>query len=157
MSKKFEFKLSKKSIKLNLEISSIKKITLKFVGIYGNEKIKFNSRVNVKFNLSTQKIKKINIVELEFDKFDKFDKFSKCDKYNDETYSDYSWRSIYLLPNDSCDSSSHSSIVDNEIYEHVLQFIKNIKLVINENKISSLIFNVKNTNIKKMKIKGKIY
>lgn len=38
MSKKFEFKLYKKNMKLNLENLNVNKITLKLIGIYDKKK-----------------------------------------------------------------------------------------------------------------------
>lgn len=143
MSKKFKFKLEKKSVKLNLETLDIKKIVLKFIGVYGREKVSFNAKVNIKLNLNDIQnlIEKLEIVELEVDK----DNYNNCSfKHN-----------VYTL--ESLLSSSSSSVVsDEEIYNHVMKFIKNIKFIVENNKLSSIVFSLEKTNIKKVKVKGKI-
>lgn len=149
MHKKFEFKLKNKKIKLNFKSAKIDKILMKFVGIYGNKKIDFKAKINIKFknNLNeVNPIKKIKIEELKIDNlYD--EKNSKCN------YSDFY--------NFSSSSSSSSSSNDNssKIYNDVLLFIKNIKLLINteNNNLEAIIFSLANTNIKKIKVKGKIY
>lgn len=149
MSKKFEFKLTNKSVKLNLKSFKIKKLVLKFIGIYGNKKIKFYAKINIRFNIDTNNInnaiKNINIEELKIDDTQD-EKISKC-KYND----------FYVLCSSSSSSSDSSCISSSEIYNNILLFIKNIKLSMNDNKLESVIFTLKNTNIKKIKVKGKIY
>jgi hypothetical protein len=141
MSKKFEFKLSKKSIKLNLEIYDVKKITLKFIGIYGREKINFNAKVNIKLNLNNieKLIEKVEIVELEIN------------NHNDDNLFKHN---IYTLGTSS--SSSSSSVSDEEIYNQVKIFVKNIKFISENKKLLSMIFTLEKTNIKKIKLKGKI-
>lgn len=140
MYKKFVFKLDTKSIKLNLNHFDYKKITLKFIGIYN--KIKFNSKVII--ILKNNFIEKINIVELDIDE--------SC--YDE--YSNYNFHSIYKSPIDLSLSSCFSNVYNEEIYNQVMKFIKNIKLVVEKNKLTSIIFSLKKTNIKKIKIKGKI-
>lgn len=145
-SKKFEFKLSKKSIKLNLEIYDVKKITLKFIGEYGKEKIKFNAKVNIKLNPNNinKLIEKVEIVELEV---------NNHNNHND----DYLFKhNIYTLDTSSSSSSSCSSVSDEEIYNQVKKFVKNIKFIGENNKLASMIFSLEKTNIKKIKLKGKI-
>lgn len=146
MSKKFEFKLTNKSVKLNLKSFEIKKLVLKFIGIYGTKKIKFYAKINIRFNTYNinNAIKNINIEELKIDDIQD-EKISKC-KYND----------FYVLCSASSSSDS-SCISSSEIYNNILLFIKNIKLYMNDNKLESVIFTLKNTNIKKTKVKGKIY
>lgn len=140
MSKKFEFKLEKKSIKLNLETLDIKKIVLKFIGVYGREKVSFNAKVNIKLNFNNIQnlIEKVEIVELE------------VNNYNNSSFK----HNVYVL--ESSSSSCSSSASDEEIYEQVMKFIKNIKFIVENNKLSSIVFSLKNTNIKKVKVKGKI-
>jgi len=142
MSKKFEFKLEKKSVKLNLDISNIKKIVLKFIGIYGREKITFSAKVNIKLNSNNinNLIEKVEIVELE------------VDNYNDNSLK----RNIYTLSSSSSTSSSQSIASDDEIYDQVMKFIKNIKFIAENNKLSSIVFSLEKTNINKVKVKGKI-
>jgi hypothetical protein len=146
--KKFEFKLSKKSIKLNLEIYDVKKITLKFIGVYGKEKINFNAKVNIKLNPNNinKLIEKVEIVELEVN--------------NHNNHNDYNLfkHNIYTLDTSSSSSSSSScsSVSDEEIYNQVKKFVKNIKFIGENNKLSSMIFTLEKTNIKKIKLKGKI-
>lgn len=140
MSKKFEFKLEKKSIKLNLETSDIKLIVLKFIGVYGREKTTFNAKVNIKLNSNNIKnlIEKVEIVELEVDNYNNNNSF----KHN-----------VYTLESSSSSSSVAS---DEEIYDQVMKFIKNIKFIAENNKLSSVVFSLEKTNIKKVKVKGKI-
>ena len=143
MSKRFEFKLEKKkSVKLNLETYNIEKIVLKFIGVYGREKTTFNAKVNIKFNFNNIKnlIKKVEIVELEVDK----------DNYSNSSFK----HNIYTL--ESSSSSCSSIALDEEIYNHVQKFIKNIKFIVKNNKLSSIVFSLEKTNIKKLKVKGKI-
>ena len=142
MSKKFEFKLEKKSVKLNLETSNIKKIVLKFIGVYGREKIIFSTKVNIKLNSNNinNLIERIEIVELE------------VDKYNDNSLK----HNIYTLDSSSSTSSSYSIITEEEIYDQVMKFIKNIKFIAENNKLSSIVFSLEKTNINKVKVKGKI-
>lgn len=143
MSKKIEFKLEKKkSVKLNLETYDIKKIMLKFIGVYGREKTRFNAKVNIKLNYNNIKnlIEKVEIVELEVDK----------DNYNNCLFKHH----IYTLESSSSSCSSIAS--DEEIYNHVMKFIKNIKFIVENNKLSSIVFSLEKTNIKKVKVKGKI-
>lgn len=141
MSKKFEFKLEKKSIKLNLETTDIKKITLKFIGIYGKKKVNFNAKVNIKLNSTNinKLIEMVEIVELNVNNYDDDNSF----KHN-----------VYTL--DVSSSSSCSAVDDDEIYNQVMKFIKNIKFIAENNKLSSIIFTLEKTNIKKIKVKGKI-
>lgn len=152
MSKKFEFKLTNKSVKLNLKSLEIKKLVLKFIGIYGTKKIKFYAKINIIFNTGningTNAIKNINIEEL------------KIDDIPDEINSKCGYNDFYVLHSLSLESSSSSDsscISSSEIYNNILLFIKNIKLSMNDNKLESVNFSLKNTNIKKIKVKGKIY
>ena len=142
MSKKFEFKLEKKSVKLNLETSDIKKMVLKFIGVYGREKITFNAKVNIKLNSNNinNLIEKVEIVELEID------------NYNNNSLK----RNVYTLDCSSSTSSSQSIASDEEIYDQVMKFIKNIKFIVDNNKLSSIVFSLEKTNINKVKVKGKI-
>lgn len=143
MSKKFKFKLEKKSVKLNIR-SIVEKLTLKFIGLYGNKKIKFTTSVSIKFDQSG-KIKKINISELDTDIFS--DNNSK-NKY---------LKSYLLCPSNSSNSSSSSSCsYSSNIYNEIKSFINNIKIISDNEKLSSIIFSLKNTNIKKIKVKGKL-
>lgn len=139
MSNKFEFKLEKKSVNINLETSDIKKIALKFIGIYGKERIAFNGKVNIKLNSNNIKnlIEKVKIVELEID------------NYNNNSLK----HNVYTLESSS---SSCSVTSDEEIYNQVMKFIKNIKFITENNKLSSVVFTLEKTNIKKVKGKGKI-
>jgi hypothetical protein len=144
MFKKFEFKLEKKSVKLNLETSNVKKIVLKFIGVYGREKITFSTKVNIKLNSNNinninNLIEKVEIVELD------------VDNYNNNSLK----RNVYTL--DSSSSTSSQSVAsDEEIYDQVMKFIKNIKFIADNNKLSSVVFSLEKTNIKKVKVKGKI-
>jgi len=136
------FKLEKKSLKINLETSDINKIVLKFIGVYGKEKTIFNTKVNIKLNSNNinninNLIKKVEIIELNVNNYN----YNYLLKHN-----------IYTLEN----SSSSSSIAsDGEIYNQVMKFIKNIKFIAENNKLSC-VFSLKKTNIKKVKVKGKI-
>lgn len=143
MSKSFEFKLKKKSVKLNLETKNFNKITLKFCGIYGCDKTVFTAKVCIKLDPKNTKkiIKSVDIVDIEV---------NKCEY---DELSHYSYRDIYRLP---IDTSSSSSICDDVIYDEVMCFIKNIKFLIENNKLCSMIFTLKNTDIRKIKVKGKI-
>jgi hypothetical protein len=149
MSKKFEFKLTNKSVKLNLKSFEMKKLVLKFIGIHGTKKTKFYAKINIRFNSDINNInnaiKNINIEELKIDDIQD-EKISKC-KYN----------YFYVLCSSSSSSSDSSCISSSEIYNNIMLFIKNIKLSMNDNKLESVIFSLKNTNIKKIKVKGKIY
>ena len=132
---KFEFKLEKKSVKLNLKISDIKKIVLKFIGVYGREKTTFTAKVNIKLNFNgiQNLIETVEIVELEVNK----DNDDNCSfKHN-----------IYTLESSSSSCSFIAS--DEEIYNHVMKFIKNIKFIVENNKLSSIVFSLEKTNIKK--------
>lgn len=142
MTKKFKFTLEKKNaVKLNLETPNIKKISLKFIGVYNNKKVKFSSGINIKFNKKNL-IENVDIIELNVDRT----------FYNNIT----NYKNIYTLCLDSS-SSLNSNNLEDEIYTQVTKFIKNIKLVSENNNLKSIIFNLKNTNINKIKIKGKIF
>lgn len=139
MSKKFEFKLEKKSVKLNVD-TKVKKLVLKFIGLYGNKKTKFSAGVSVKFD-EDEKIKKINISDLDV---------NNC---SDE-HSKNKHLTSYLIYSSS--SSSSSCYSNTNIYDEIKSFINSIKFVSDNEKLSSVIFSLKNTNIRKIKVKGKL-
>ena len=145
MSKKFEFKLEKKSVKLNLKIFDIKKITLKLIGIYGGKQINFNAKVNIKLNSDIDNlINKVEIVEIDV-----------YNSLNDDC--SFCSNNIYNLSSDSSTSSSSSmSDRDEKIYKQVNKFIKNIKFITNNGKLTNIVFSLKKTNIKKLKVSGKL-
>lgn len=151
MSKKFKFKLQSKRAKLNLKSNEVKKIVLKFIGIYGSKKIKFYTKISIKLNCianilnGMDVVKNINIEEL------------KIDEALNEKNSECRYNNYYTLCTSSDSSSDSSCISSSEIYNSVMSFIKNIKFTASKNKLENAIFSLKNTNIKKIKVKGKIY
>lgn len=148
MSSRFEFKL-KKNKETNLNLNNIsndlKKITMKFIGLYGNSKTKFSSKVVIELdNKNKNLIKSVNIEELEVNE--------SCDHH-----SDYVFQNVYTLCEYSTySSSSCSSVSSKDVYDEVMKFLKGIKLITNNNKLSGITFSLKNSQIKKIKVKGKL-
>lgn len=142
MSKNFEFELKKNGVKLNMKNLNFRKIKLKFVGTYGSQKTVFNAKVCITLNPDNFKklIKNISIDDIHIKK-------SIYDEYS-------SISNIYCLP---VDQSSSTCTYDEEIYDEVMSFIKNIKFIIDNDKLTHMIFSLKNSNIKKIKLKGKLY
>jgi hypothetical protein len=139
MLKKFKFKLEKKSVKLKVE-KIVKKLTLKFIGLYGNKKMKFTSCVSIKFK-KDGKIKKIYITDLDVN-----------DCSSDQSKNEH--MKSYLICSSKSSTSSYSS--HSNIYDEIKSFINGIKFLSIDNKLSSIIFSLKNTNIRKIKVKGKL-
>jgi hypothetical protein len=152
MSTDFKFKLNKdKNVKLNIEHFNLNKLKLKVRGISKQNK-KFSAYITIKFNDVSNKIvvEKINISHLEIEN-------------SSEENSYLQYRSIYKpfhLPSSSCSSSSSSSsssCENEELYRQLKTFTKNIKLLTKNNKVDYILFSLHDTNIKKMKLRGKLY
>lgn len=148
MSIEFKLKL-KKDIKINIEPLKLKKIILKIKGINKINEI-FVAYITIKFEIKHNKIvvKKINISKLEIEN-------------SSDDFSYIKYRNIYKIniSNSSSSSSSSSSLKNanlTNIYNNLIKFTKNIKLSTDDNKVNGLFFSLKNTNIKKMKLRGKI-
>lgn len=151
MSTDFKFKISRdKNVKLNIEHLNLNVLKLKVKGI-NKQKNKFNAYITIKFkNVSnTIVVEKINISKLEIE-----------NSSEENSYLEY--RSIYkpfhLPSSSSCSSSSSSSssCENDELYKQLKIFAKNIKLLTKNNKVDYLLFSLHDTNIKKMKLRGKI-
>lgn len=145
MSTEFKFKLNKdKNVKLNIENFKLNLLKLKLKGITKHN-LKFNAHITIKFNNVSNKIvvEKINISHLEID-----------NSSEDNSYHQY--RSIYKPFRLSSSSSSSSSCDNQELYNQLKIFSKNIKLLTINNKVDYILFSLHNTNIKKMKLRGKI-
>lgn len=150
MSTDFKFKLNKdKNVKLNIEHFNLNKLKLKVRGI-NKQNNKFSAYITIKFNNVSNKIvvEKINISHLEIEN-------------SSEENSYLQYRSIYKpfhLPSSSSSCSSSSSSCENdEIYKQLKIFAKNIKLFTKNNKVEYILFSLHDTNIKKMKLRGKLY
>ena len=150
MSRNFKIKI-KKDYTLNIEEIKIENIILKIKGKNNKGEI-FNANIIISFSNKSNKIKikKINISKLEIE-------YSSDDNSFDE------YRNIYTehFQNILSYSSSLSSYNNNdknmkEIYNQLVIFIKNIKLSIENYKVNSIHFTLKNTNIKKIKLRGKV-
>lgn len=147
MSIEFKFKINKeKNIKLNIKQFNLSVLKLKVKGIDSN-KNKFSAHITIKFNNVSNKIvvKKIIISQLEIEN-------------SSEENSYVQYRNIYThnILSSSSSSSSSSSCKNNKVYNQIYLFAKNIKLFTQNDKVDYMIFSLKNTNIKKMKIRGKI-
>ena len=151
MSTDFKFKISRdKNVKLNIEHFNLNYLKLKVKGI-NKQKNKFNAQITIKFkNVSnTIVVEKINISKIEIEN-------------SSEENSYLQYRSIYkpfhLPSSSSCSSSysSSSSCENEELYKQLKIFAKNIKLLTKNNKVDYLLFSLQETNIKKMKLRGKI-
>lgn len=147
MSKEFKFKLEKNTIKLNPKTTNLKNLTLKLKGQYGKNKIIFSSYISIKFDtkditlIKNIKVKKLDIID------------------SSEEYSDTINYGIYNINIEDIFSSDEHECAkkySSEIYDQLILFIKNIKIFEKNNKICLLIFNLKKTEINKMKIRGKI-
>ena len=137
-----EFKLkieAKKNAKLYIEQLDLKKLVFKVKGITKNN-TKFYANITVIFGNKSNKIviKKINITHLEV-----------IDPSDDSSY--MVCRNIYTLNNIISSSSSDTT----NVYEQLKLFTKNIKLIVNNNGVEYIVFSLGNTQIKKMKLKGK--
>lgn len=144
MSKEFKIEI-KDDVKLNIDCLKLDKIFLKLKGKNKNKKI-FNANIIIYLD---KKSNKISIGEY---------KICKLEIENSEESSYDEYRNIY---NNSCSflsSSSCSSSNDNlkKIYKELNKFVKNIKFTSENNKVCSINFSLKNTHIKKMKLRGKL-
>lgn len=90
------------------------------------------------------KITKINIINLQIQNSDSSNNFNNL-------------KNVYTLNNSLFDSSSDSSCDEKKIYKSIKKFIKSIKVKINNKNILNVIFNISNTNIKKINIRGELY
>lgn len=150
MSKEFKLTVKKDSVKLNISSLNIKPTKLKKINLVIRGKNKFdqyfNAYVTIKFdNTSTKiKIKKINIKKLEIENLS-----------DDNSYFDY--KNIYNLDLDSSSSSSSENNVTQDVYDNLNLFVKSIVLSINNDVVNTITFTLKNTNIHKLKLKGKIH
>ena len=142
MSKEFKIKL-KKDIKINIKQFKLEKMLLKIKGKNENGEI-FVANIIIKFQNKNNVItvKKINIKKLEIE--NSSDELS-CEKYGN----------IYCNINSLISSSSSSQDEKtSEIYNQLIKFAKNIKLYTENDKVIGLYLTLKNTNIKKMKLRG---
>jgi len=143
MSKEFKIKI-KNNVKIKIESSKLEKMILKIKGKNDKNEI-FVAHIKIKFNnkLNILSIKKINISKLEIE--NSLDEFS---------YTKY--RNIYNININSLMTYSSNDENINDIYNQLIIFTKNIKLLIKNNKCNRLFLTLKNTNIKKIKLRGKI-
>ena len=141
MSIEFKLKL-KKNIKLNIEPLKLKKMLLK-VKCKDDDKKIYTGVITILFESKSDTIviKKIYITKLELD-----------DSSDDYTYDRY--HNVYTLDN-ILSSSSDDKTTD--MYKQLKSFAKNIKLQSEHDKVNAIIFSLKNTDIVKMKLRGKIY
>jgi len=141
----FKFKINRdKNVELNIEDLNLNYLKLKVKGI-NKQKNKFNAQITIKFkNVSnTIIVEKINISKIE---------------NSSEEDSCLQYHSIYKpfhLPSSSCSTSS-SSCENEELYKQLKIFAKNIKVLAKNNKVDYLLFSLQETNIKKMKLRGKL-
>ena len=151
MSKEFKIKINK-DIRINIEPLKLKKIILKIKGKNEKNEI-FNAHITIKFNNKSNKItvKKINISKLEIE--------NSSDEFSYLEYRNIYNNNIHNLISSSSSSSSSSSCKDKNltnIYNHLITFTKNIKLLTKNNKINGLFLSLKNSDIKKMKLRCKL-
>ena len=151
MHSRFEFKLKKNkttNLKLGKVSNDLKKITMKFVGLYSKSKVKFSSKVVIHLDSKNKNlIKSVTIEEL--DVKDSSDHHTGCEFNN--VYTLYSSSSS---SSSSCSSSSSNS--SDDVYDEVMKFLKHIKLTTENNNLTGIIFSLADSKIMKIKVKGKL-
>jgi len=144
MSKEFKLKI-KSDAKLHIGTINFSKLILKIKGKTNRGEI-FNANISIliKNKQGKMSIEKITISKLEIE--------SSSDNLSLNEY-----RDIYNINSsfDSCSSSSSSSDDLNDLYEQLNIFAKNIKFS-SDNKGNYINFTLDNSNIKKMKLRGKL-
>ncbi len=146
-SKEFKIKIIN-DIKLNIDSIKLNKLYLKIKG-KNNKKEIFNANVTI---LLTVKSNKVVVEDTIISKLE-------LDNSSDElSYNKY--RNIYNHSFESLLSSSSSSSSNEQelknIYKQISIFVENIKFYNENNKVNAIYFTLKNSNIKKMKLRGKL-
>ncbi len=146
-----EFKIQIKSdIKLNIEPIKLNKLYLKLKAKNNKGEI-YNANISISLNYKSNKliVEDINISKLELD------------NSSEDELSYNKYRNIYkdcfksLSSSDSSSSSSSEEDLKN-MYKQLNKFAKNIKFNYENNKVNSIYFTLKDTNINKMKLRGKL-
>jgi hypothetical protein len=147
MSNEFKIKIKTKTGTIvNIDYIKFNKLFLKIKGKNNKGEI-FNSKIIISLS---KKFNKIIIGDFSISELEIINSFEEL-SYNE-------FRKIYSNNLPSLSSSSSLSEKQNlkNIYKELNIFVKNIKFNTENNKINSIYFTLNNTNIQKIKLRGKI-
>lgn len=166
-----EFKIKLRNDEKKLDLIKLNsnsiKIKLKLTGIY--DKTKFKAKVSfiIYLNNNSLQILDLSIVDLEIlkNKSNKSNKSKLLSSSSSSSSSDNIWENAYILALDDFMKNNNENLNSNSnekskrktytiIYNNLKKIIGSIQIIKNNGIINSLIFDAKNSLIRKINLKG---